>query len=116
MMIPDQPNLKRIKELRDVLSRYSYQYHVLDQPSTSDAIYDSLFSELKSIEADYPELITLDSPTQRVGNELIGGFKKVTHSSRMLASTMSLIGRKFKPGSSVWINYYLVHSTISLQI
>ena len=85
MMILNQPSLERIKELRDVLSRYSYQYHVLDQPSISDAVYDSLFTELKSIEADYPELITLDSPTQRVGNELIGGFKKLTHSSRMLS-------------------------------
>jgi DNA ligase (NAD+) len=58
---------------------------VLDQPSVDDGVYDSLFGELKKIEATHPELITLDSPTQRVGNELLGGFKKVEHSSRMLS-------------------------------
>jgi len=48
-------------------------------------VYDSLFGELKTIEAEHPELITSDSPTQRVGGELLGGFKKVTHSTRMLS-------------------------------
>jgi len=82
----NQPNpTKRAKELRDLLSKYSYDYHVLDLPSVSDTVYDSLFGELKSIEAEYPELITPDSPTQRVGNELLGGFKKVAHTSRMLS-------------------------------
>lgn len=76
---------KRATELRQLLNTYSYEYHVLDQPSVSDAVYDSLFGELKKLEAEYPELITPDSPTQRVGNELIGGFKKVQHSSRMLS-------------------------------
>ncbi|MDB5160325.1 MAG: ligA [Candidatus Saccharibacteria bacterium] len=76
---------ERVKELREILSKYSYEYHVLDLPSVSDAVYDSLFGELKSIEAEHPELITSDSPTQRVGGELLGGFKKVTHSSRMLS-------------------------------
>lgn len=78
---PDQ----RARELRELLAKYSYDYHVLDAPSVDDAIYDSLFGELKKIEAEHPELITLDSPTQRVGNELLGGFKKVQHSSRMLS-------------------------------
>ncbi len=76
---------ERAAELRQLLSTYSYEYHVLDQPSVSDAIYDSLFGELKKIEAEHPELITPDSPTQRVGNALSGGFKKVRHSSRMLS-------------------------------
>ncbi len=79
-----QPD-KRAKELRELLSKFSYEYHVLDLPSVNDAVYDSLFGELKSIEAEHPELITSDSPTQRVGGELLGGFKKVTHSSRMLS-------------------------------
>lgn len=83
-MTQHQPE-KRIKELRDLLARYSYEYHVLDQPSVADAIYDSLFGELKKIEAEHPELISSDSPTQRVGGELLGGFKKVQHSSRMLS-------------------------------
>ncbi|MDB5161686.1 MAG: ligA [Candidatus Saccharibacteria bacterium] len=81
------PNLPkdRAAQLRELLSSYSYEYHVLDAPSVNDAVYDSLFGELKEIEAEYPELITQDSPTQRVGGELLGGFKKITHSSRMLS-------------------------------
>src|SRR4051812_553476 len=84
MTMQPQPE-KRIRELRDLLARYSYEYHVLDTPSVSDGIYDSLFGELKKLEAESPELITPDSPTQRVGGELLGGFKKVQHSSRMLS-------------------------------
>lgn len=83
-MTPFQPK-QRANELRDLLAHYSYDYHVLDQPSVTDAVYDSLFNELKAIEGEHPELVTPDSPTQRVGNELLGGFKKVTHSSRMLS-------------------------------
>jgi len=86
MMTQPQPNPEvRAQELRAIIAKYSYEYHVLDQPSVSDAIYDSLFGELKTIEAEHPELVTPDSPTQRVGNELLGGFKKVTHSIRMLS-------------------------------
>lgn len=81
-----QVNLaNRVQELRSLLAGYSYEYHVLDTPSVSDAIYDSLMDELKKIEAAHPELITLDSPTQRVGSELLGGFKKVQHATRMLS-------------------------------
>ena len=76
---------KRAQELRTILAGYSYEYHVLDQPSVSDAIYDSLMGELKTIEAQHPDLITSDSPTQRVGSELLGGFKKVRHATRMLS-------------------------------
>ncbi len=75
----------RAKELRTILAGYSYEYHVLDTPSVSDAVYDSLMAELKTIEAEHPELITPDSPTQRVGSELLGGFRKVQHASRMLS-------------------------------
>lgn len=76
---------ERAKELRNLLAGYSYEYHVLDKPSVSDAVYDSLMGELKEIEAQNPELITSDSPTQRVGSELLGGFQKVQHSTRMLS-------------------------------
>jgi len=76
---------KRTQELRKLLATYSYDYHVLDNSTITDATYDSLFSELKKIETEHPELITSDSPTQRVGNELSGGFIKVAHSSRMLS-------------------------------
>ncbi len=83
-MTPTRPS-ERAHELRTLLSDYSYQYHVLDKPVVSDAVYDSLFGELKKLEAEHPELITSDSPTQRVGGELLSGFKKVTHSTRMLS-------------------------------
>lgn len=76
---------QRASELKALLATYSYEYHVLDTPSVTDAVYDSLMSELKSIEAEHPDLITPDSPTQRVGNELLGGFKKVQHATRMLS-------------------------------
>ncbi|HEY5695550.1 MAG TPA: NAD-dependent DNA ligase LigA, partial [Candidatus Saccharimonadales bacterium] len=84
MTMQHQPK-ERARELRELLAKYSYEYHVLDKPSVDDAVYDSLFGELKKIEAEHPELITPDSLTQRVGNELLGGFKKVQHSSRMLS-------------------------------
>jgi len=84
MMMLIQPE-KRIKELRALIDTFSYEYHMLDSPTVDDAVYDSLFSELKSLEVKYPELITTDSPTQRVGNELSGGFKKAEHSTRMLS-------------------------------
>lgn len=84
-MMTQLPPEKRIKELRELLNRYSYEYHVLDEPSVDDAVYDSLFGELKKLEAEHPDLVTSDSPTQRVGNELKGGFKKIQHSSRMLS-------------------------------
>lgn len=84
-MTTQLPPNERAKELRELLAKYSYEYHVLDSPSVDDAVYDSLFGELKKIEAEHPELITPDSPTQRVGNELLGGFQKVQHSSRMLS-------------------------------
>jgi len=76
---------KRAQELRELLAKYSYEYHALDNPSVSDAVYDSLFAQLKKIEAEHPELITPDSPTQRVGSKLSSGFDKVRHSTRMLS-------------------------------
>ncbi len=84
MMTQVPPN-RRADELRELLNRYSYEYHVRDEPSVSDAVYDGLFAELKQIEGNHPELVTPDSPTQRVGNELKDGFQKVTHSTRMLS-------------------------------
>lgn len=75
----------RAKQLRDLLNQYSYEYHVLDSPSVSDAVYDSLFSELKQLEKENPDLVMSDSPTQRVGNVVSEGFVKAEHSSRMLS-------------------------------
>lgn len=75
----------RAEELKKTLQKYSYEYYVLDNPSVSDSVYDSLFQELKQIEAENPEIITSDSPTQRVGGEALEGFEKVQHKTRMLS-------------------------------
>ena len=83
-MMQSQPE-KRIKELRKIIDQYSYEYHVLDAPTVNDAVYDGLFGELKQLEAEYPELVTPDSPTQRVGSKLLEGFTKVAHTRRMLS-------------------------------
>jgi DNA ligase (NAD+) len=76
---------KRIEELRAVLRHHEYQYHVLDSPEISDADYDLLMRELRSLEARHPELITPDSPSQRVGGKPKEGFAKVEHSRPMLS-------------------------------
>jgi DNA ligase (NAD+) len=75
----------RAKALRKQLNRYAYEYYVLDNPSVDDAVYDSLMAELKKIETAYPELISADSPTQRVGAKPLDKFVKVHHQSRMLS-------------------------------
>ena len=75
----------RYQDLVKILNQYSFEYHTLDNASVPDSVYDSLFSELKKIEAEHPELISRNSPTQRVGNVVKGGFLKVEHASRMLS-------------------------------
>ncbi|MEY8292538.1 NAD-dependent DNA ligase LigA [Carnobacteriaceae bacterium 52-44] len=76
---------KRVEELVLELNQYSHEYYVLDAPTISDAEYDQLYRELVELEETYPELTKQDSPTQRVGDALIEGFKKVEHSSQMLS-------------------------------
>lgn len=75
----------RLDELKKQINQWSYEYYVLDSPSVDDAVYDGLFSELKKIESDNPDLITSDSPTQRIGGEPAKGFEKFTHKSRMMS-------------------------------
>lgn len=72
----------RLKKIKESLDKHRYLYHVLDKPEISDEAYDSLFKELESIEREYPEFITFDSPTQRVGAEPLKEFKKVKHAIR----------------------------------
>ena len=76
---------RRAKELRAELRRHEHLYYVLDAPEISDAAYDALMNELKHIEAAHPELLTADSPTQRVGGKPAEGFKKAPHSRPMLS-------------------------------
>lgn len=76
---------KRAAELREVIADYRYRYHVLDDPTVTDEIYDSLTRELRKIEDQYPDLITPDSPTQRVGGKALSKFKNVEHQKPMLS-------------------------------
>lgn len=76
---------ERIARLRDLIRYHAYRYYVLDAPEISDAEYDALFRELQRLEAEHPELITPDSPTQRVGGEPLDRFEKVTHPVPMLS-------------------------------
>jgi DNA ligase (NAD+) len=71
--------------LRDALRHHEYQYYVLDQPEISDVEYDGMMRELQAIEQEHPELVTPDSPTQRVGGKPREGFQKISHSSSMLS-------------------------------
>ncbi len=75
----------RAQELKIVIDDYRYKYHVLDDPTITDAIYDSLTRQLRELESKYPELITKDSPTQRVGGRALAKFKPIEHLSPMLS-------------------------------
>ena len=76
---------QQIDKLRQDLRRYEYEYHVLDNPTIPDAEYDRLFHQLKALEAAHPELITADSPTQRVGAKPLSGFAQIRHEIPMLS-------------------------------
>ena len=76
---------KKIEALRDKIRHHEYRYYVLDDPEISDAEFDRLMIELKKLEAEHPELVTTDSPTQRVGGKPREGFVKAPHSSPMLS-------------------------------
>lgn len=77
--------LQEIEELRRQISYHSYLYNTLDQPEISDYEYDLLFNRLKELETLYPDLVTPDSPTQRVGNKLSDKFRKVKHPAPILS-------------------------------
>ena len=76
---------KRIEKLREVINRQRYLYHVLDRPDISDEVHDSLKHELWQLEQQFPDLVTPDSPTQRIGGEPLDKFKKVSHRVPMLS-------------------------------
>jgi DNA ligase (NAD+) len=76
---------KRIKKLRDQIRKHDYLYYVLNQPEISDRQYDKLFAELKELEQAHPELVTPDSPTQRVSGQPLEGFAAVRHTIPMLS-------------------------------
>jgi DNA ligase (NAD+) len=76
---------KKIEALREKIRHHEYLYYVVDNPEISDAEFDKLMRQLKDLEAEHPELVTADSPTQRVGGKPREGFVKVPHSSPMLS-------------------------------
>ncbi|MBQ1287831.1 MAG: NAD-dependent DNA ligase LigA [Erysipelotrichaceae bacterium] len=77
--------IERIKELRNLLKRYSYEYYTLDKPTVPDSEYDMLFRELQDLEEKHPEMYDPNSVTQRVGYEILSEFQKVTHERPMLS-------------------------------
>jgi DNA ligase (NAD+) len=76
---------RRLAELRAQVDHHNYLYHVRDAPEISDEVYDALFSELSGLEERFPALVTPDSPTQRVGGEVLEGFETVAHAAPMLS-------------------------------
>jgi DNA ligase (NAD+) len=85
MASPGKDFEKKIESLRERIRHHEYLYYVVDNPEISDAAFDELMRQLKGLEAEHPELITPDSPTQRVGGKPREGFVKVRHSSPMLS-------------------------------
>ena len=84
-MAKDNDTEKKIEALRDKIRHHEYRYFVLDDPEISDADFDRLMNQLKAVEAEHPQLITPDSPTQRVGGKPREGVVKAAHSSPMLS-------------------------------
>src|SRR5699024_1041742 len=83
----------RINTLKEILNRNGHEYYVLDKPSVPDSEYDQKLQELIQLEDQFPDLITSDSPTQRVGGEPLGAFEKVEHRIPMLS-----LGNAFNEG------------------
>ena len=75
----------RVKELREIIEQHNNNYYILDDPDISDGEYDTLFRELETLEAEHSQLITADSPTQRVGAEPLAEFSTIQHRLPMLS-------------------------------
>mgnify|MGYP001812190682 FL=1 len=76
---------KRVAELREAIRRHDFLYYVRDAPEVSDEVYDRLFRELNRLEDEHPELLTDESPTQRVAGEPLPAFESVEHAAPMLS-------------------------------
>ena len=83
---------RRIQELRGTIELHNYNYYALDTPTIPDAEYDKLFRELQELEQRYPQLITPDSPTQRIGAAALNEFPQIVHRIPMLS-----LGNAFEP-------------------
>ncbi|MFQ3244041.1 MAG: DNA ligase (NAD+) [Arenicella sp.] len=87
---------RRASTLRSLIRIYDYEYYQRDQSSVTDAEYDELFRELKAIEERHPDLVTIDSPTQKVGGGLTSGFQKHTHERQMLSLSNAVSKEEFE--------------------
>ncbi|MFH1661793.1 MAG: hypothetical protein ABIA02_01735 [Candidatus Falkowbacteria bacterium] len=83
--MPNQQIKKRVEKLKSEINHHRFLYHVLDKQEISDAVLDSLKNELYKLEQKCPELITADSPTQRVGGKPLEKFNKIEHSRSMMS-------------------------------
>ncbi|WP_102028765.1 NAD-dependent DNA ligase LigA [Salirhabdus sp. Marseille-P4669] len=99
---------KQIEQLSEELNRYNYEYHVLDQPTVSDYEYDQKMKQLKDLEEQFPEFITADSPSVRVGGQPLDAFEKVQHTIPMLSlgnafneTDLKEFDRRVREGASV---------------
>ena len=81
----EQATVKRIAEICQQIHQYNHQYYVLDEPSVPDAEYDRLMRELLALETEFPQLKTMDSPSQKVGGAALKSFSQVTHQLPMLS-------------------------------
>ena len=102
-------NKHQINKLREKILKCNYYYHTLDKPIISDSEYDYLLNQLYNLESKHKELITPDSPTQKIGSNLLGKFKKTTHFFPMLSleNTFDLNGylkfeNRIKKTSGLW--------------
>lgn len=84
-MLTELSAKKRAQELRKQLSEWSHQYYVMDQPTVEDVVYDKAYQELVGLEKKFPQIIVDDSPTQRVGGQVLSGFNKLNHVLPMLS-------------------------------
>ncbi len=105
MTAPSAGVRKRASELRDLLTHHGHRYYVLDDPEIGDDDYDALLDELRAIEAEHPELVTPDSPTQRIGGEPVGTLEKVTH----LKPMMSLANARSEEELRAWVARMRAH-------
>ncbi|MEX1247987.1 MAG: NAD-dependent DNA ligase LigA, partial [Anaerolineales bacterium] len=85
LAMSDEALRQHLEELRSTINDHNHRYHVLDEPAVSDAEYDRLLAELRSIEDQHPEWITSDSPTQRAGAQPSAKFSKVRHPAPILS-------------------------------
>src|SRR3954469_9727181 len=97
--------MSRIDELKQQLAYHNHRYYVLDDPEIGDDVYDALLDELRAIEHEHPELVTPDSPTQRVGGEPVSNLEKVEHLRPML----SLANARTEEELRAWVTRMRTH-------